>query len=108
MKASDIPKKPDVFQTLEHKYFVSDRVRDELEESGVTGAELLRYTFGPVDLEKVPDLASTWEHFGLSKLAEPFDESVFAQPLLLVKPVVVELLQKLKVCQVEFVPIALS
>jgi hypothetical protein len=165
LKASDVPKKADVFQTLDHEYFVSDRVRDELEKSGVTGGEFhrvraarkeeplpwsrlvapfelspfdretsggvvredpcpqcerdgyfgtakspleLRYTFGPDDLEKVPDLASTWEHFGRSKLAEPFEESVFAQPLLLVKPRVVELLQKLKVRQVEFVPVAIA
>ena len=163
LKASDIPKKADVFQTLDGEYIVSDRVREEFTKAGITGAELhgvraarskerlpwsqlvapfelppfdpdttggvpredpcpecerngyfgtakspleLRYTFGADYLEEVPDLASTWEHFGLSKLAEPFEESVFAQPLLLVKPRVVELLQKLKVRQVEFVPVA--
>jgi hypothetical protein len=165
LKASDIPKKADVFQTLDREYIVSDRVREELTKAGISGAELrgvraarkeerlpssqlvapfelppfdpettggvvredpcpqcerdgyfgtakspleLRYTFGADYLEEVPDLASTWEHFGRSKLAEPFEESVFAQPLLLVKPHVVELLQKLKVRQLEFVPVSLA
>jgi hypothetical protein len=165
LKASDIPKKADVFQTLDGEYIVSDRVREELTKAGITGAELhgvraarkderlpwsqlvapfelppfdpettggvvrqdpcphcerdgyfgtakspleLRYTFGADSLEEVPDLASTWEHFGLSKLAEPFEESVFAQPLLLVKPRVIGLLQKLKVRQLEFVPVSLT
>jgi hypothetical protein len=68
----------------------------------------LRYALDPDDLEEMPDLVSTWEHFGRSKLVEPFEESVFSQPLLLVKSRVVELLQTLKIRGLRFHPVALS
>jgi hypothetical protein len=165
LRASDVPKRGDVFETLDGERFVSDRVRDALLAADVTGGEFhpvraartddplpwsqlvapfelppfdaettggvvredpcpecerdgyfgtakspleLRYAFEPDYLEDVPDLVSTWEHFGRSKLVEPFEESVFAQPLLLVKSRVVELLQKLKIRALKFDPVALS
>jgi hypothetical protein len=68
----------------------------------------LRYTFDADDLREVPDFASTCEHFGVSRLAEPFEESVFAQPLILVKPRVVEVFKKLKVRSVAFDPVSIA
>jgi hypothetical protein len=164
LRASDVPKSGDVFETLDGERFVSDRVRDAMIDSEVTGAEFhpvraartgdrlpwsglvapfelppfdrettggvvredpcpvcdrdgyfgtarspleLRYSFDGDFLSRTPDLASTWERFGRSKLAEPLEESVFAQPLLLVKPNVVELLRKLKVRSLKFDPVGL-
>ena len=166
LKAGDVPKKGPVFQTLDHEYFVSDRVRDALGAAGITGAEFhavraaagaeerlpwsqlvapyalppadpetsggirrqdpcpecerdgyfgtaqspleLRYSVGREDLERVPDFAVTWDHFGRSNLVEPFEDSVFAQPLIVVKPRAVDALLKLKIRNVAFDPVAVS
>jgi hypothetical protein len=165
LRASDVRKRGDVFETLDGERLVSDRVRDALIAADVTGCEFhrvraactgeplpwmqlvapfelppfdpettggvvredpcpecdrdgyfatakspleLHYALAPGDLEEMPDLVSTWEHFGRSKLVEPFEESVFARPLLLVKPRVVEVIQSLKIRGLAFEPVALS
>jgi hypothetical protein len=165
LKGDDVPKRGDVFQTLDHEYFVSTRLAEALRAATVTGAELhgvrdarsgdplpwsrlvapfvlprfdvettggvrrqdpcpecdrdgyfgtaqspleLRYSLSRAELDEIPDLASTWEHFGTSRLAEPFEDSVFAQPLLVAGPRVVELLRRSNVRSVAFVPVAVG
>jgi hypothetical protein len=68
----------------------------------------LRYPIRHVDVERLPDLASTWEHFGRSSLVDPVEDSTFAQPLLVAKPRVVETLIKLKVRGLAFDPVTIS
>jgi hypothetical protein len=165
VKASDIPRRGDVFQTLIGEHFVSDRLRGELTRSGFTGAEFhearsarkrerlpwsqlvaphelppvdpetsgglkredpcpvcdrdgyfgtakspleLRYSLSRAEVGDLPDFSSTWERFGLSKLAEPFEDSVFAHPLLVVTPRVVKLLKELKVRGLLFDPVQID
>jgi hypothetical protein len=65
----------------------------------------LRYDLSRDEFAEVPDMASTWECIGVSQLREPFSESVFAQPLLLVKPRIVDVLRPMKIRALKFVPI---
>lgn len=165
LKASDVPKRGDVFQTLIGEQFVSDRLREELTQAGFTGAAFhdarsahkrerlswsqlvarhelppadsetsgglrredpcpdcdrdgyfgtaespleLRYSLSREDLDDLPDFSSTWEHFGVSRLAEPFEDSAFAHPLLVVSPRVVKMLRDLKVRGLLFDPVEIA
>lgn len=65
----------------------------------------LTYSLTPAEHDALPDFLSTWEHFGLSRLAEPIEDSAFAQPLLVVKPRVVKMLKDLKVRGLLFDPV---
>jgi hypothetical protein len=67
----------------------------------------IEYDNDQVVLDALPDVVHTYEHFGNSRLRTPFNESHFAQPLLLVKPKVLKVFQQKKVRGVEFVPINL-
>lgn len=63
--------------------------------------------YNPKDLPpELPDVVMTWECFGNSCLSSPFEESRFAQPLILVKPRVYQILRSLGVQNVEFTPVA--
>jgi len=42
LNAGDVPKKGDVFQTLDHEHFVSERLRETLIAASITGAEFHR------------------------------------------------------------------
>jgi hypothetical protein len=163
VKSGDVPKRGDVFQTLDHEHFVSARLREALVAASVTGGVFhdvrdarsgdplpwsrliapftlprfdtetsggvrrqdpcaecgrdgyfetaqspleLRYSLTHADLDRIPDFASTWEHFGISRLADPFEDSVFAQPLLVVGPRVVELLRGIR--GLAFDPVAIA
>ncbi len=68
----------------------------------------IRYRACEVTLDKVPDFARTWECFGNSALREPFHESGFATPLLVVKPKVFRLLRELKVRGLRFLPVEIE
>jgi hypothetical protein len=68
----------------------------------------LRYSLSRSEADDLPDFSSTSEHFGLSKLAEPFEDSVFAQPILVVKPRVVKMLRDLKVRGLLFDPVEID
>ncbi len=63
------------------------------------------YRAGQVDLHSLPDVVHTYECFGLSRLREPFEQSHFATPLLLVKPKVIKVFQRHKVRRLEFDPV---
>ena len=67
----------------------------------------LRYSLSHAELDRIPDLARTWEHFGTSRLAEPFEKSVFAQPLLVAKPRAIEAFRHSKVRGTTFEPVAI-
>jgi hypothetical protein len=165
LKASDVPNRGDVFQTLSGEKFVSDRLREEITRAGFTGAEFhdarsarkrerlpwsqlvarhelppadpetsgglrredpcsvcdrdgyfgtvespleLRYSLSRGEVNDLPDFSSTWEHFGLSKLAEPFEDSAFAHPFLVVSPRVVKMLRELKVRGLLFDPVEID
>jgi hypothetical protein len=64
-----------------------------------TAKEPLMIVYGSDTLhgESVPDAAHTYEHFGQSSLEEPFSMSGFAQPALLVKPALLEVLLDAKI-----------
>ena len=150
LKRADVPKKGDVFQTLDHEHFVSERLREALVAASIIGAEFhrvrdahggdplpwwrlvapfalppfdderdgyfgtaqspleLRYPLSHGELDRIPDFARTWEHFGTSRLAEPFEKSVFAQPLLVAKPRAIEAFRHSKVRGITFEPVAIS
>jgi hypothetical protein len=78
--------------------------QDGFFETGASPPEF-RYDLSDDDLSQVPDVASTWEHFGNSRLAEPFTDSFFAPPRLVVKPLVREVLRELKIRGLELDPI---
>jgi hypothetical protein len=65
----------------------------------------LHYSLTADELEELPDLSYTWEHFGKSVRREPFTESKFAQPLLIASPRVVETLPGLKIRGLLFDPV---
>jgi hypothetical protein len=65
----------------------------------------LEYSSRQVDVNALPDIVHTYEHFGNSVLREPFKNSHFAQPLLLIKPRVFRFFRQQKVRELEFVPV---
>jgi hypothetical protein len=65
----------------------------------------IEYSSSEVTLDGLSDVVHTYEHFGNSVLREPFEDSHFAQPLLLIKPKVFKVLRKHKVRGLEFVPV---
>ena len=161
LKASEIPKKGAIFQTLDSDILVSPDLARALRDAGVTGLELrearsyktgeplpwlqlisttelppmapatkgfLRedpcprcgrdgyfgsrevplepvYSRGQVAPDDLPDVVHTYEHFGNSGLRNPLENSHFAQPLLLVKPMVMEIFRQENVRGVHFDPV---
>jgi hypothetical protein len=65
----------------------------------------IAYDAGSFDLSALPDFNFTYELFGNSRLREPFNESHFASPGLIIKPKVFEVFEKCRVRRVEFVPV---
>lgn len=65
----------------------------------------IAYAASRVDPDALPDVVHTHERFGLSRLREPFTDSHVAQPLLLVKPTVYDILKRRKVRRVAFHPV---
>ncbi|MBI1928688.1 hypothetical protein HYR99_31145 [Candidatus Poribacteria bacterium] len=63
------------------------------------------YSRSQVVPDVLPDVVHTSERFGNSKLAVPFKDSHFAQPLLLVKPKVFTLFNQQSIRGLEFVPV---
>lgn len=54
------------------------------------------------------DIFFTYEHFGIGVLRRPFNESVFAQPHLLVKPTIFKIFKELKINYVDFQPVIIN
>lgn len=160
LKASEIPRTGQLFQTLDHEYLFAPQACEHLasfsgielrqtvdadtEESlpwfqliathvlppmskATTGLKstvgckecrrdgyfhksreplLITYDDAQIDLEKIPDAALTFEHFGWSGLREPLAESHFASPLLLIKPAVIAALRAARVRLLQFYPVA--
>lgn len=68
--------------------------------------EELAYSKTEVDPDALPDVVQTWERFGRSVInREDFKRSRFAEPAILIKPSVFDILRKLKVKQVFFTPV---
>jgi rRNA maturation protein Nop10 len=67
----------------------------------------IAYATSQVTPDPLPDVVHTYERFGRSWLREPFEQSRFAQPLLLVKPKVYDIFKRQKVRRVEFHPVRL-
>lgn len=67
--------------------------------------EEIAYRASQLDVESLPDCVHTYECFGKSGIAEPFENSHFAHPLLLVKPKVFDVFREHKVRGAEFVPV---
>jgi hypothetical protein len=67
----------------------------------------IEYSISQFTLDDLPDVVHTYEHFGNSVLREPFKDSHFAQPLLLVKPKVFKVLRQQKVRGLAFVPVSI-
>lgn len=62
--------------------------------------------YNPEELPpELPDFVMSWECFGNSCLRTPFEESRFAQPLILVKPRVYQILRGLKIQNAKFTPV---
>jgi hypothetical protein len=61
-----------------------------------------------VDPEGLPDVVHTWECYGVSVLREPFKDSRIANPLLLIRPRVYDVLREYKVKQLVCHPIVLE
>jgi hypothetical protein len=59
----------------------------------------------PAELDELADAVYTYEYFGKSRLCEPFSDSYFARPLLLVRPGIYRVFRQLKVRGVEFIPV---
>lgn len=68
----------------------------------------IEYSSDKVDIDNLPDAVHTYEYFGYSWLKVPFENSILARPLLLVKPKVFKVFQMQKVRGVEFVPVRIS
>jgi hypothetical protein len=69
---------------------------------GTAASYTIRYE---IDLNSVPDVSHTYEHFGRSVLAAPFDRSHFAQPLIVVRDRVFRQLAATGVRNIAAVPI---
>jgi hypothetical protein len=54
------------------------------------------------------DVMRSWEHFGNSRLTEPFDQSHLASALLLVRPKVMELLLEMGFRGIRFKPVEIE
>lgn len=54
------------------------------------------------------DIFSTYEHFGISRIRENFSDSHLAQPLILVKPTVMNALNDLKIKGLRFEPVVVN
>lgn len=68
--------------------------------------EELAYSRAEVNPNALPDVVQTWERFGRSVInREDFKRSRFAEPAILIKPSVFDILRKLKVKQVFFTPV---
>jgi hypothetical protein len=65
------------------------------------------YKAGEVNLDQLPDVMSTYEYFGNSRLTVPFSDSHFARSMMLVKPRVYEALVAIKVRGLDFVPVSM-
>ena len=65
----------------------------------------IEYLSSQVALDTLPDVAHTYECFGNSMLRVPFTRSIFARPLLLVKPKVLRVFREQKVRKVKFIPV---
>jgi hypothetical protein len=57
-------------------------------------AFVLQYMAAEVRLDDLSDIVRTSEHFGNSVLRDPFDESHFALPLLIVRPRIADVLKR--------------
>lgn len=68
---------------------------------------LLVYDGADIDVEKVPDVSHTFEHFGYSHVVEPLKQSWFMQPQLLLKPAVAKAMREAKVRQLQFYPVTI-
>jgi len=62
----------------------------------------LHYGGADVRPDSVPDVVCTYERFGNSALREPFNESYFAQPLILLRPRVAAVLKRQRVRAVAY------
>jgi hypothetical protein len=162
VKASDLPRRTSVFQTLDVEVLVSAAVADELEDAALTGLELrqavsldnggalpwwqliaqeelppmdpstggilrsehdrpcrlcgrdgfFRTPAEPTEIRyrdlapgALPDVVRTWEHFGVGRIVEPFKNSQLAHPLLLVRPIVLDIFRQKRARNVEFTPV---
>ena len=68
---------------------------------------LFVYDRAELDVGKVPDVSHTFEHLGWSRVVEPFKQSWFAQPQLVLKPAVAKAMREAKVRQLQFYPVTI-
>lgn len=67
----------------------------------------LMYDHASISSDSIPDAAHTHEHFGNSRIRQPFSESHFAQPLLLISPAVFHLFRRENVDGLRFDPVTI-
>jgi hypothetical protein len=67
--------------------------------------EPIELAYDDLDLDQVPDVAVTWECFGNSKRSADPLRSHFAQPLVLVKPKVLQVARDLNIRGLSFTPV---
>lgn len=72
-----------------------------------TRAEPYALKYGALAPDDLPDLVRTRELFGVSRIASRLEESHFAQPLIVMKPTVLDVLRTAQVRSVEFQPVEL-
>jgi hypothetical protein len=66
---------------------------------------LLVYDGSELDAAQVPDMSHTYEHFRWGAVKDPFEQSWFPHPHLIVKPAVVGALREARVRQLHFYPV---
>lgn len=161
LNPSEIPKKGDIFQLIDHEKLVYLELAHALKDAEISGLELrpaqsykdkidlpwvqllahvqlppmaptstgvlredpcplcgrdgyfasahepmeIEYSSNLASVDALPDVVSTYECFGNSRLREPITDSYFALPLMLVKPKVYNIFQQQKVHGLDFLPV---
>jgi len=78
-------------------YFISAKIPTEI-----------YYESSKVDIDRLPDIMRSYEHFGNSFIKNPFSKSKFAPSLVVVKPKIFDLFKNNKIKGVNFHPILIK
>ena len=65
----------------------------------------IAYKKADVDVDNLPDIVHTYEHFGISGFYKPAEERGLASPMILIKPRVMRIFKSQKVRNVEYLPV---